>query len=613
MGAIYKVRHRLLDEVRVVKVMRPQVAVDEELKQRFLEEAKTATRLKHPNIGTIYDFALDEDGTAYLVMEFIEGVNLTELLALKGRPPIGLALEIAHQTLLALGYLHRGNVVHRDIAPDNLMLTQDEDGRALVKVIDLGIAKAVDKPGGLTSTGVFLGKLKYASPEQYGSLPSGQTLDGRSDIYCLGLVLYELVTGTRPFRGDTATELLRAHVFESPLAFSESDPEGRVPSDLRAVILKALEKNRDDRFASAEECDREILKIGRRFPPPEKLERTVATRADTALRGSQVITATPSAQSRLDRRFAARSSTPYRESGMTATSSTSSDQTVAAAPFRRSGRRRAWIGASGGLLVLAAGLALLRPWDLERVRQPVAPPVETPAPAIPAAEGTGPAGQRDGAAAGTDRRAEPGGHLGRARGSRRGRVGSSCPGKPRRRAFAPVARDSGRAGRCPGTVGRTLRLRPRTGEGRSAAGRTAKLRGRARRLRGRGRGIRPGRNLEPKGVGEEPRSGRTHRRSVRSRPFARSRPCPRVSVPSAPPEPTRLPPRRRRRPRAPPLPTRRRSARSFRSTKKPRTRWTSTSMHGSIPHSPEKHVAASKTPGRDSSPSRSSWRSGRSS
>src|SRR5262249_26185280 len=142
---------------------------DEELRRRFLEEAKTATRLKHPHICSIYDFALDDDGTAYLVMEFIEGANLADLVG-SGHPPnLSLSLEIAHQALLALSYLHRKNIVHRDIAPDNLMLTHDEEGRPHIKLIDLGIAKTVDREQ-RTSTGVFLGKLKYASPELFGAL-----------------------------------------------------------------------------------------------------------------------------------------------------------------------------------------------------------------------------------------------------------------------------------------------------------------------------------------------------------------------------------------------------------------------------------------------------------
>src|SRR6266567_3312648 len=311
MGSIYKVCHKLLDEVRVVKVMRPEMIGDEELQRRFVEEAKTATRLKHPHICTIHDFALDDDGTAYLVMEFIEGINLADLMV-SGHPPnLSLSLEIAHQALLALSYLHRKNIVHRDVAPDNLMLTHDEDGRPHVKLIDLGIAKAVDRDHRMTSTGVFLGKLKYASPELFASLLPGEKIDGRSDLYSLGVVLYELLTGVRPITGDAPAELLRAHLFLPPTPFEESDPEGRVPPEVRAVILKALQKKREDRFASADEFDREIVALRRQYAAPEDLEgtRAIVSRArDT--RDSLAVTVTPSAQDRLDRQFIAQA-TPH--------------------------------------------------------------------------------------------------------------------------------------------------------------------------------------------------------------------------------------------------------------------------------------------------------------
>ena len=244
MGTIYKVRHRLLDEVRVVKVMRPQIGADEELKRRFTQEAKTATRLKHPNIGAILDFALDSDGMAYIVMEFIDGVNLAELLKASGPPGVPMTLEIAHQSLSALGFLHRKNVVHRDVAPDNLMLTHDDDGHPQVKLIDLGIAKPLDRTINLTSTGVFLGKLKYSSPEQLGGLAEGETLDGRSDLYSLGVALYELLTGQLPFPGESPRELFAAHLFKDPLPFSVTDPSNRVPEEVRAVVRKAMEKER---------------------------------------------------------------------------------------------------------------------------------------------------------------------------------------------------------------------------------------------------------------------------------------------------------------------------------------------------------------------------------
>lgn len=310
MGTIYKVHHRLLDEVRVIKVIRGELVADEELKRRFLEEAKVATRLKHPNIGTIHDFALGDDGTAYLVMEFIDGVNLADLVHAQGPVGVPLTIEIGHQALLALGYLHRKNVVHRDIAPDNLMLTRGEDGQPLIKLIDLGVAKALDKGGDLTSTGVFLGKLKYASPEQYGALPPGEKIDGRSDLYSLGVVLYLLLTGRRPFLGDRPAELLRAHLTQPPIPFSETDPEGKIPTELRALVLRALEKKREDRFATADEFDRELLVLRSHFAPPEELEHTIAILS--SVRPSDLpshATVTPSAQGRLDRHFAA-GSTP---------------------------------------------------------------------------------------------------------------------------------------------------------------------------------------------------------------------------------------------------------------------------------------------------------------
>jgi serine/threonine-protein kinase len=376
MGTIYKVRHRLLDEIRVVKVMKPNITADEEMKSRFADEAKMATRLKHPNIGTIHDFALDDDGTAYLVMEYIDGLNLAELLHSKGPPGVPLVLEIMHQALLALGYLHRRNVIHRDVAPDNLMLTQDDEGNPRVKLIDLGIAKALDRPVDLTSTGVFLGKLKYASPEQYGALPSGERLDGRSDLYCLGVVVYELLTESRPFAGETPAELLRAHLFSPPIPFEESDPEGKVPSEVRSLVLKALEKKREDRFATAEEFDREVVAQRVRFARPTDLEGTVAvlSRARRASRESAAVTVTPSAQNRLDRQFAAHT-TPHPSSpplGTPPTATRLESATIASArdasgnlpaavtpaPGARPKFKRGRVGALITVAVLAVGIAL---------------------------------------------------------------------------------------------------------------------------------------------------------------------------------------------------------------------------------------------------------------
>lgn len=257
MGAVYQVRHRLLEETRVIKLLRPQHAGDERLQERFLHEARMAIRLRHPNVAQLYDFSIDERGTAYIVMEYIDGVTAEDVLRRDRRPSVGLALEIARQGLSALAYLHQQGFVHRDVSPDNLMLTRSFDGSALVKLIDLGIAKRLDAEVGLTRTGTFMGKVRYSSPEQFAE-GGAAVLDQRSDLYSFGVLLYELLTGTSPIRGDDLSQLVASHLFHPPLDFAESDPEGRVPEELRALILRTLEKDPADRIATADELARSL-------------------------------------------------------------------------------------------------------------------------------------------------------------------------------------------------------------------------------------------------------------------------------------------------------------------------------------------------------------------
>lgn len=301
MGAIYKVRHRLLDEIRVVKVLRPQHEDDEELRHRFAREAKAAIRLRHPNIVQIFDFSVDDSGTGLIVMEYIDGADLGHLIRTDQRPSVPLALEIARQSLQALGFLHKKGFVHRDVSPDNLMLTVDVEGKPLVKLIDLGIAKDHEAEQSLTTSGSFLGKFRYASPEHFGSRgPDG--IEARSDLYTFGLVFYEVLTGHYPLPGESTSQLIGAHLFEPPKSFDTTDPEARVPPAVRTMVTRALEKKVEDRFANAEGWIAEISKVLDRSPLGATLAveaRRLAVPPPVAISSNDV----ESTQLRFDRLF----------------------------------------------------------------------------------------------------------------------------------------------------------------------------------------------------------------------------------------------------------------------------------------------------------------------
>ena len=273
MGEIFKVRHIHLNELRVIKIMRPNIAADDQGLQRFLQEARTSTMIKHKNLAMLYDFAQLDDGSYYMVWEFIDGTNIQRWIAENGPVPPRLTTEISIQTLYGLDHLHSMGLIHRDISPENIMLSQDHHGKLLVKVIDFGIAKQLaegEGGQGLTQTGMFLGKLKYASPEQAGFLKDGENLDPRSDLYSFGIVMYEMLAGRAPFQATNPHGYILKHVTEKPAPIGELNPNARVPAQLESIIMRSLEKNRDNRHTTAAEFATSLEAIRSTIPPDQK-------------------------------------------------------------------------------------------------------------------------------------------------------------------------------------------------------------------------------------------------------------------------------------------------------------------------------------------------------
>ena len=256
MAAVWRARDEVLARTVAVKILHPHLAEDDSFVERFRREALAAARLTHPNIVSIYDTGTENGaGTSdrhFIVMEYCGGGTLAELAAAEPPSPervIGIGAAICS----ALSYAHENGVIHRDLKPANVLLSSD----GTLKVGDFGIAKAAFTGHEITTTGSLLGTVTYISPEQ----ARGEEPDARSDLYSLGVVLYELLVGRPPFSGETAIATAMKHVDEQP-APPRSIKAG-VPKPLETVILKALSKDPDDRFASADHMREELLRCGR--------------------------------------------------------------------------------------------------------------------------------------------------------------------------------------------------------------------------------------------------------------------------------------------------------------------------------------------------------------
>ena len=255
MGLVYRARHIVLNKPLAIKVLRPDVSRDEEIITRFRQEAQSASAIGNQHIIDISDFGTLPDGSTYFVMEFLDGVDLTGAIEQAQQVDPRRLVHIAKQLCVALGAAHEAGIVHRDLKPDNIYLIKRGGDADFVQVLAFGIAKVGGSSSKLTRAGQVFGTPHYMSPEQC----SGTGVDHRTDVYALGIILFEMVTGQVPYDADNLMGILTKHLYEpipSPRTFV---PE--LPADLEAVIVKSIAKNADERYQNMTELYEDLLRV----------------------------------------------------------------------------------------------------------------------------------------------------------------------------------------------------------------------------------------------------------------------------------------------------------------------------------------------------------------
>jgi eukaryotic-like serine/threonine-protein kinase len=271
MANVYLAEDEVLGRRVAIKILNDRHAGDDQFVERFRREAKNAASLSHPNIVSIYDRG-EAEGTYYIAMEYLDGRSLKELIVARGPAPVHLAVDYARQILAAVKFAHRNGIVHRDIKPHNVLV----DGEGRLKVTDFGIARAGASQ--MTEVGSIIGTAQYLSPEQAKGAPVDQT----SDLYSVGVVLYELLTGVVPFSGDTPVEIAMKHL--STVPEPPSSKRAEIPRDLDMVVMRALAKDPSERYHSAEEMDADLRRVARGVaisPATEEAATAIISRPPT--------------------------------------------------------------------------------------------------------------------------------------------------------------------------------------------------------------------------------------------------------------------------------------------------------------------------------------------
>lgn len=258
MSVVYKARHKYMERIAAIKMLHAHLVSNDKSLKRFQQEAQAASCLAHPNIMGVHDFGLTAQGQPYLVMDYLQGASLAEVIEKDGPLTAERAINLFIQACDALAHAHQKNVVHRDLKPSNIMLVEDADNPDFVKIVDFGIAKILpqaERQGQhLTQTGEVFGSPLYMSPEQCLS----SDLDARSDVYSLGCVMYETLTGKVPLSGANMLETMYMHLNEPPLPFRKVRPDLSIPEDLEAIIFKTMEKLPKDRQQSMLELKEDL-------------------------------------------------------------------------------------------------------------------------------------------------------------------------------------------------------------------------------------------------------------------------------------------------------------------------------------------------------------------